>query len=127
MRYVTRLTCAANEVGDTSSTELFLTAARLRPEDTWRRFAQAPDRARWERDRTLAIRQGAGEDVDTLGATRDLLQAVSILDAWRRKMPAEEHPEWAGVARDERMVRTQLEAAWAILSRLRDARQGLAP
>jgi hypothetical protein len=126
MRYVTRLLRAANEVGDTGTAELFLTAARLWPEDTWRRFAQAPDRGRWERDRALAIRRGAGEDVDCLGATRDLLQAVSILDAWRKKAPADEYPEWSGVARDERTARTQFDAAWEIMSRLRAAKDDLA-
>jgi hypothetical protein len=102
-----------------------VTAARLRPEDTWRRFAQAPDRGRWERDRTLAIRRGAGEKVDCLGATRGLLQAVSILDAWRKKAPADQYPEWSGVARDEQTVRAQVDAACEILSHLRATRQDL--
>lgn len=126
MRYVTRLLGAANEVGDTGTAELFLTAARLWPEDTWRRFAQTPDRGRWERDRTLAIRQGAGEEVDCLGATRDLLQAVSILDAWRKKAPPDEYPGWSGVARDERTVRAQFDAAREMMSCLRAAKEDLA-
>lgn len=70
---MTRLLAAAQEAGDQDLGELFLGAARLDEDAVWERFAAVPKAGQREREVWLAIRQGAGEDVDALAATRDLL------------------------------------------------------
>jgi predicted nucleotidyltransferase len=125
MRCVSRLLATARDMGDEAMGESFLTAACLSEEDTWGRFASVPSSGRCERDRHLAIRQGAAEDVDELGATRDLLHSVSYLDVWRDERATGPYPEWSGVTGDKARVRAQFDAAEEILRRLQLAKRQL--
>lgn len=125
MRAVTKLLLHAEHVGDASTGELFLEVCRLGEKRTWDRFACTPAGARLERDVVLATRRGAGEQVGPLDATRDLLHAVSLLDAWRRKAPAEAYPPWTGVTNDREEVLDQRKAARELLRRLERVRHDL--
>ncbi len=79
-RAVTRLRNAAKAPAEWVG-EAFLTAIGLSEDETWRRFAAAPAWATQEQDVLLAVRRGAGEDIDELDATRDLLHVTSYLAA----------------------------------------------
>lgn len=123
VRAVTRLLGHAMDVGDAQVGEAFLSAVRLGESDTWRRFAAVPKERQLERDLWLAIRRGAGEPIDELAATRDMLQIstwVSIgddlQDAW---------PEWTGVTGEPQAVRAQLDGACLMLERLTRASREL--
>ncbi len=119
-RGVSRFLAAASDVGDPYTGELFLLAARLSENDTWERFHAVPEAGRRERDVRLAIRQGAGEELDALAATRDLL-LVACWEAERHD-GAPPYPEWSGATDSPAIVRAQLEAAQTIVQRLQAAR-----
>jgi len=125
-RGASRLLAAAREAGDQDLGELFLVAARLDEDAVRGRFAAVPPAGRRERDVWLAIRQGAGEDVDALAATRDLLYVSwRVLHVSGDRHSADPYPEWTGVTNHEATVRTQLEAAAEILRRLQSAKTQL--
>ena len=117
-RSVTRFLAAAEEAGDGVMGERFLAAARLGGEETRRRQAAAPPAGQREREVALAIRRGAGEDVDELGVTRDLLQATFWLQVGMAADRSGPYPEWTGVTEAEEEVGVQLEAARGMLGRL---------
>lgn len=119
-RGVTRFLAAASEAGDPAMGELFLLAARLTETDTWQRFDAVPADGRRERDLWLAIRQGAGEDVDPLAGTRDFLLVTCWVAERDDRVPP--YPVWSGATDNAAIVRAQLQAAEAMLQRLQSAR-----
>lgn len=123
-RGVTRLLAAAAEEGDAEVAECYLAAARLSPQDVWRRFAAAPPAGKRERDVWYGVRRRAGEDIGELAATRDLLQLIAHLAVRGDCRPP--LPEWLGLAADAGEARGQMEAAEQVLGRLRRAREKLA-
>jgi predicted nucleotidyltransferase len=119
-RGVSRFLAAAEEMGEHEIGELFLEANRLSEDDTWCRFASVPAAGQRERDVWLAVRHGAGETIDELGATRDLLH-VSLKLVIQRGCSGL-WPGWTGVTADEAPVRAQFEAAEELVRRLRSAK-----
>jgi hypothetical protein len=124
-RGVTRFLAAAEEMGDAAVGEQFLCAARLSGDEVGERFAATPPAGQRERDVWLAIRRGNGEILDELGATRDLLHTTLWVATTLERNLSAPYPQWTGVTSDERIVRNQLEAAEAMLARLRAARTRL--
>jgi predicted nucleotidyltransferase len=113
-RGIARLIQDATEADDDEIVAPFLAAVRLGEENTWQRFAQVAECGRAERDLVLAVRRGAGETVDELTATRDLLYSHTERLMWR-SAPSD-CPAWSGVTDDETAVRTQLAAAEDLVS-----------
>jgi predicted nucleotidyltransferase len=121
-RGVTRFLAAAEEMGDAAVGEQFLRAARLGGDEVGERFAATPPAGQRERDVWLAIRRGNGEILDELGATRDLLHTTLWVAVTLDRSLSAPYPQWTGVTADGRIVRRQLDAAEAMLARLRAAR-----
>ncbi|KKM98882.1 hypothetical protein LCGC14_1153360, partial [marine sediment metagenome] len=115
-RGVTRFLDFARSAQDDDLGDAFLVAAGLGDEDVWRRFEYLPDAARRERDVLLATRNGFGEDITVLSATRDLLHIGAHLAI--RNVELDEYPEWTGVSTDADTVTSQLEAVELMLDRL---------
>jgi hypothetical protein len=117
-RSVSRFLAAAKRAGDPVTAELYLAASRLDEATTWDRLAAVPAQGRKMRDLTLAIRRGAGEDVDELAATRDILNVC----LWKTVItePSEvARLRWTGATADPGEVRRQFEAARTFLDWLR--------
>ena len=76
------------------------------------------------RDVLWAIRRGAGEAVDELAATRDLLN-IALLHPVVSDDSRAPRPAWTGVTNDELAARAQFEAAEEMLRRLRAAKTRL--
>ena len=122
-RAVTRLVRLA-EAHEARVGEAFLTASGLSEEETWRRFAAAPPWAARERDVLLAVRRGAGEDVDELDVTRDLLHVTSYLAA--RAGDGGPCPAWLTARNTLADARERLRAARSMLEYLAAACEELA-
>ena len=104
--------------------EAFLTAVGLTEDETRRRFEAAPGWARHERDVLLAVRRGAGEDVDELDVTRDLLHVTSYLAA--RGDPQSRCPQWLSACNTLGDARERVRAARSIGDYLAARRDELA-
>jgi len=123
-RSVTRFLTAAREAGDHVKEELYLTSCRLEEATAWERIATAPLEGEHMRDLMWAIREGAGERLDELAVTRDVLN----LSLWRTvitDMSDEPRPPWTGVTDERGEAQRQLDAAWALLERLIVELQGI--
>jgi len=117
-RSVTRFLAAAKQIGDSATADLYLAASRLDEATTWDRFAAVPSEGRKARDLMWAIRRGAGEDVDELSSTRDILN----LSLWKTIISNSSkgtRPRWTGATSDPDEVKAQYEAARGLLEWLR--------
>ena len=122
-RAVTRLGNAAKAPAEAMG-EAFLTAVGLSEDQTWRRFGAAPAWATQERDVLLAVRRGAGEDIEELDATRDLLHVTSYLAA--RGGEGATCPPWLSSCRTLADAGERIRAARDIADYLATAREELA-
>ena len=118
-RSVSRFLDTASDVGAQEIGELYLKAARLTARDVWRRFAAVPPSGKRMRDVMWAIRRGAGERIDDLAVTRDVLNLSLYYIKNNNTCPL---PRWTGVANDAATVRAQFKAAKGIHLRLRSAK-----
>ncbi len=115
-RGVSRFLDTASSVDDQEIGELYLKAARLTERDVWQRFAAVPPSGKRMRDVMWAIRRGAGERIDGLAVTRDVLNLSLYYIEDNNTCPL---PRWTGVTNDAATVRAQFEAAKGIQLRLR--------
>ena len=122
-RSVTRFLSAAQEAEEKGAAELYLAASRLDEPTTWDRFAAVPAEDRATRNLMWTIRRGAGEDVDEISATRDILN----LSLWKTVITdssAGPRPRWTGATGDGSEVKAQFEAARGLLNWLRSQVDG---
>jgi predicted nucleotidyltransferase len=124
-RAVTRFLAAADSMGDSRVGELLLRAARLDDETLGQRLAAVPPAGRRERDVCLAIRRGAGEDVDESAVSRDMLHLATTQRADGGDASGG-YPAWIGVTDDATAVGAQRDAAEELLRRLESAGAELA-
>jgi len=117
-RSVTRFLAAAKQAGDSATAHLYLAASRLDEATIWVRFAAVPLEEKKTRDLLLAIRRGAGEEVDELSVTRDLLN-VSLWKTVITNSSWGARPQWTGATSDMHEVKAQYEAARGLLLWLR--------
>ena len=113
-RSVTRFLAAADKAQDSRTAELYLAASRLDKATAWDRFAALPPQGKKTRDPMWTIRRGAGEDVDELSATRDILN----LSLWKTVITNTStgvRPRWTGATYDADEVKAQYEAARGLL------------
>ena len=123
-RGVTRFMAAATEAGGPAIADLFLAASRLTEDETWERLQMLPPEGRRERDLVWQVRQGCGEVVGELGATRDFLYDP-CMDATSEG--ASPRAPWHGVSDRAEAVAEQLDAAHEMVRRLERARYGGSP
>ncbi|HUW83803.1 MAG TPA: hypothetical protein VMZ31_13525 [Phycisphaerae bacterium] len=113
-RSVTRFLRVAGEAGDSTVAALYLAASRLAEQTVWERFAAVPLRGRQMRDLMWTIRRGAGEELDELSVTRDVLN----LSLWTTVITDSSdgpRPAWTGATPDPGKVLRQFEAARTLL------------
>jgi predicted nucleotidyltransferase len=115
-RGVSRFLSAAQAGG---VADLCLAASRLDEPTTWERFDAVPPEGKGARDLMQRVRRGAGEDVDELAATRDLLN-LTLWKAVIADPAAGPRPLWTGVTDNARKVKAQYEAARGLLEWLRE-------
>lgn len=121
-RGVTRFIAAASDEREADAGEWFLEAARLKPEHVRLRFEGLPPAATTEHDRLLAIRKGAGEDVDEVAVTQDLLHVRFWVDVGRTANTQGPFPKWTGVSDHPDGVRAQCRAVEHLIRRLQRGR-----
>jgi len=117
-RGVTRFLAAAKRAGVASVAGMYLAAARLEEDATWERFSAVPSEGRQARDLDWTVRRGAGEDVDELSATRDILK-ISLWATVIQDHSQGARPKWTGATSDAGQVRSQYDGARAFLEWLR--------
>jgi len=117
-RSVTRFLRVAEGARNSTVAALYLTASRLGQQSVWQRFAAMPPRGRQTRDLMWTIRRGAGEELDEVSVTRDVLN-LSLWSTVITDSSAEPRPAWSGATADPLEVRRQLEAAHSLLDWLR--------
>lgn len=119
-RGVTRMLHYAERAGAATAADAFLRAARLRETEVRKRAPALPDGAQRERDVWLGIREGSGEPVDELSATRDFLQLNTYLHLDRNPGP---YTPWTGVTNRMSDLEDQLAATAVLVEELEAALQ----
>jgi predicted nucleotidyltransferase len=113
-RSVSRFLTAAGQARESAIADLYLAASRLDEKTTWERFDALPPQGVEARDLMWAIRRGAGEEVNELSVTRDILN----LSLWKTVIVDPRggvRPPWTGATGDAAEVVAQYGAAHDLL------------
>jgi hypothetical protein len=115
---VSRFLAAARWARESEMANLYLVASRLDTATVWERFDAVPPQGKRARDLMWAIRRGAGEGVDELSVTRDILN-LALCETVIKDPRGGVRPRWTGATSDAAEVKAQYEAARALLNWLR--------
>jgi predicted nucleotidyltransferase len=122
-RSVSRFLAAAAQARSSAIAEQYLAASRLDESTALDRLAAVPLEGKKARDLMWQVRRGAGEDVDELSVTRDILN----LSLWKTVITDSTkgpRPRWTGATCDAGEVQTQYEAARGLLEWLCEQQDG---